>query len=77
MPYYVIGYFVGNFFGKKDSWTKQKKDLMFFSEEEARLLFKDFDLIQFREIEKDGKTASGKEKHWHIYYIIAKKIKKL
>ena len=27
----------------------------------------------FKEVEKDGTTALGKEKHWHIFNIIAKK----
>lgn len=30
------GYFVGNFFEKKDSWTESKKDLIFLSESEVR-----------------------------------------
>ena len=67
------GYFVGNFFGKKDSWVKQNKYLIFLSENEVKDLFTDFELIQFNEIEKDAKIASGEEKHWHIYDIIARK----
>lgn len=69
------GYFVGNFFGKKDSWVENKKNLIFLSENEVKDLFTDFELIQFNEIEKDAKIASGEEKHWHIYDIIAKKYK--
>ncbi len=68
------GYFVGNFFGKKDSWVKHKKHLIFLSENEVKDLFTDFELIQFNEIEKDAKIASGEEKHWNIYDVIAKKI---
>lgn len=67
------GFFVGNFFGKKDSWAKDKKHLNFLCENEVKSLFKDYELIQFKEIEKDAKIASGEEKHWHIYDIIAKK----
>lgn len=67
------GYFVGNFFGRKDSWIKHKKHLIFLSENEVKDLFTDFELIQFNEIEKDAKIASGEEKHWHIYDVIAKK----
>ena len=36
-------------------------------------LFKNFDIIHFKEIEEDRKTALGVEKHWHIYDVIAKK----
>lgn len=32
-----------------------------------------FEIIEFNEIEKDGKTGLGKMKYWHIYNVIAKK----
>ncbi len=74
MQYWKIGYFVGNFFGEKDSWIDLKKDLIFLSENEVKSLFNNFELIQFNKVEKDAKIVSGKEKHWHIYDIIAKKL---
>lgn len=68
------GYFVGNFFGLNDSWTKIKKEMKFLSKEQTLDLFKNsFEIIHFNEIEKDGKTGLGKMKHWHIYNVIAKK----
>ena len=68
------GYFVGNFFGLNDSWAKTKKKMVFLSKEQILALFKDaFKIIYFNEIEKDGETALEKMKHWHIYYVIAKK----
>ncbi len=67
------GYFVGNFFGKKDTWAKTKENLVFLAEQEVKALFCNFELIQFNEIEKNATIASGEEKHWHIYDIIAKK----
>ncbi len=67
------GYFVGNFFGKKDTWAKTKEQLVFLTEEEVKALFNNFELIQFDEIEKDSIIASGEKKHWHIYDVIAKK----
>ena len=51
--------------------------MFFLSKEQVINLFNDvFDIILFKEINEDGKTALGKMKHWHIYNIIAKKIKK-
>ena len=47
--------------------------MTFFSKEEVLNLFKSFEIINFGEMEKDGKTALGKEKHWHIINVIAKK----
>lgn len=65
---------MGNFFGLNDSWTKIKEQMVFLSKEQVSDLFKgSFEIIQFNEIEKDGKTGLGKMKHWHIYNIIAKK----
>ena len=70
----MVGYFVGNFFGLKDSWYSIKKDMTFLSKEQVLDLFKDFKVIKFKENEEDGKTALGSNKHWHTFDIIAKKI---
>lgn len=69
------GYFVGNFFGKNDSWINSKKNMVFLSKKEVMNLFNDFEIIQFKDIEKDTKTVEGELKHWHVYDIIAKKNK--
>ena len=67
------GFFMGNFLVNNDTWKRLKKPLIFFSKEEVLELFKDFKMIKFEEIERDGKTGLGIMKHWHIYNIIAKK----
>ena len=68
------GYFVGTFFGLNDSWVDMKENVVFLSKEQVLELFENsFEIIKFEEIEEDGKTALGTEKHWHIYEIIAKK----
>ncbi len=68
------GYFVGNFFGVKDSWKDIKKDNVFLSKEEVLKLFeKNFEIILFEEIENDKQTANGNMKHWHIFNVIARK----
>ena len=66
------GYFVGNFFGLNDTWTN-RTNMTFFSKEEVIKLFSSFEIINFKEIEKDGRTALGAEKHWHLFNVIAKK----
>ena len=67
------GYFVGNFFGKKDTWAETKENIIFLTEQEVKALFSNFELIQFSEIEKDATIASGEKKHCHVYDIIAQK----
>ena len=48
--------------------------MVFLSKEQVLELFKNsFEIIEFNEVEKDGKTGLGKMKHWHIYNVIAKK----
>ena len=65
---------MGNFFGLNDSWAKIKGQMVFLSKKQVLDLFKDsFEIIEFNEIEKEGKTRMGKMKHWHIYNVIAKK----
>ena len=68
------GYFVGNFFGVKDSWNGIKADMVFFTKEQVMELFVDFEIIRFEEIEKDGLTGLGKMKHWHVFDVVARKI---
>ena len=48
--------------------------MIFFTKEDVLNLFLNFKIIYFKQIEKDGKTALGKTKHWHIFNVIAKKI---
>ena len=64
---------MGNFFGLNDSWANTKKQMVFLSKEQVLNLFKDFEIIYFDEVQKDGYTAIGKMKHWEIYNVIAKK----
>lgn len=67
------GYFVGNFFGTKDEWAKTKEHMTFLSKENCLNLFNEFDIISFKEIEKQGLTGLGEMKRWHIFDVIAKK----
>ena len=58
----------------RDSWVNITEQMVFLSKEQVLELFKDsFEIIEFNEVEKDGKTGLGKMKHWHIYNVIAKK----
>ena len=67
------GYFVGNFFGNNDEWKSRKEEMTFLTKEQVIELFKDFEIIEFKEVEKDDFTGLGKMKHWHIFNVIAKK----
>ena len=69
------GFFVGNFLGDKDSWIKSRQEMTFLSKNEVNKIFNKFQIIYFDEVEIDKPTALGNPKHWHIFNVIAKKIK--
>lgn len=68
------GFFVGNFFGLKDEWNTPTNTKTFLSKEKVIELFKNFDILEFEEIEEDNPTALGKMKHWNTFEVVAKKI---
>lgn len=67
------GYFVGNFLGINDEWKSTKEEMTFLTKEQVIELFENFEIVEFKEIEKDETTGLGKMKHWHIFNVIAKK----
>ncbi|HPT08200.1 MAG TPA: class I SAM-dependent methyltransferase [bacterium] len=66
------GIFVGQFFGKNDSWSNAT-GICVYTEKEIKKFLTNLDIIYFQEEEKDGQTAMDGEKHWHIFHFIAKK----
>jgi len=66
------GYFCGQLFGDRDSWTVYP-DRTHHTREQIQVLLKSFDIEWFDEEEHPGVTALGKEKHWHIFHIVARK----
>ena len=70
----LIGYFVGNFFVENNSKNETKPQMTFLTKVQAMELFENFEIIRFKEIEKDDLTGLGKMKHWHIFDVIAKKV---
>lgn len=69
----IGGVFVGQFFGMNDEWSSREK-MTFVLKEDLLRVFEGYELIKFLEEEKEGKTAAGKNKHWHLYNVIAKKL---
>ena len=67
------GYFVGNFLGVNDEWKSTRKEMTFLTKDQVKEVFKEFEIIDFKEVEKDALPGLGKIKHWHIFNIIAKK----
>ncbi|MBT29191.1 MAG: SAM-dependent methyltransferase [Thalassobius sp.] len=66
------GVFAGHFFGIEDSWNNNP-NMTFHSKNDIEFLFSDFKVEAFKEVNKVGKTISGKEKHWHVFHVVARK----
>jgi SAM-dependent methyltransferase len=65
------GRFSGQLFGDRDEWAAD--GLTVHTRAEAEALLADFELERFDEVEEDGRTALGAEKHWHIFHVVARK----
>lgn len=70
----IGGVFTGHFFGMEDSWAS-KPEMSFHTEADIRELLSDFDIHVLREEKKEGKTALGKDKFWHVFHVIATRIR--
>ncbi len=67
------GVFTGQFFGDRDEWNTGISNMTFHTKNEALALLKGLNVIEFTEEEKNGNTAAGKLKHWHVFHFIAVK----
>lgn len=66
------GRFSGQLFGIHDEMA-DREDMNFHTKEQVEGLFNNFTIEYFEEEDKDGPTASGRTKHWHVFHIVAKK----
>jgi Methylase of polypeptide chain release factors len=66
------GRFAGHLFGKNDSWAVFD-NMSFHTRADIDMMFKDFDIEYFSEVEQDGFEAGGVPKHWHLFNIVARK----
>jgi hypothetical protein len=67
------GIFVGQFFGLEDEWNVPDTKLVFHSKEQVEKLLNGLEVLELKEINKDGKLANGRPKHWHFFNVIARK----
>jgi SAM-dependent methyltransferase len=67
------GRFSGHFFGINDEWASLL-DMTFHSRKEVKFLLRNFEIESFHEKEWEGKTSSGRRKHWHVFSVVARKL---
>lgn len=67
------GYFEGQFFGTRDEWNTPGSPVKFVTREELDELLEGLTPVEIQEEDKEGGTATGVTKHWHVFHVIAKK----
>lgn len=65
------GIFAGQFLGVNDEW--RERGYTVHDKAAVEQLLADFDILHFEEEEKDGDTAIGVRKHWHVFQVLARK----
>jgi len=65
------GLFAGQFLGVNDEWADKGHALV--DNTKLREMLSGFDLIHFDEVEREGETALGNPKHWHVFHVVARK----
>ncbi len=78
------GRFCGQLFGDRDEWasvpvtptaewTPPRNAMTFLTRSEIDELLGDYAIEELIEIDEDGPTATGPDKHWHLFHIVARK----
>ncbi len=66
------GRFCGQFFGERDSWAKLP-DRSHQTRAEVMALLDGLEIEHFEEDEKEAADAEGREKHWHVFHVVARR----
>jgi tellurite methyltransferase len=67
------GIYTGQFFGLRDQWNTPETDMTFLTREQVDELLSDMRVIELKEEEHLGNTATGESKYWHTFQVIAQK----
>jgi SAM-dependent methyltransferase len=67
------GVMAATFFGKHDEWNVPGSNLTFSTQKQVERMFSDLELIELTEVDKDGNTADGAPKHWHVFHLTARR----
>ena len=65
------GLFAGQFLGSNDEWARRGHGLA--DAELLRDMFRDFELIHFDEVQREGETTLKQAKFWHVFHVVARK----
>jgi membrane dipeptidase len=65
------GRFAGQLFGVNDEWART--GLVVQTRAEVEELLAPFEIEHLEEVDREGKTATGETKHWHLFHVVARK----
>jgi membrane dipeptidase len=65
------GRFCGQLFGERDEWAGT--GIVVHTRAEVDELLAPFEIELLDEFDADGKTVIGKNKHWHLFHVVARK----
>ena len=66
------GRFAGQFLGENDSWASDP-DKTIHTKTQVLARLQPFEIEFFAERDEDGITATGNAKHWHVFFVVARK----
>lgn len=69
------GFFAGQLFGPHDSFLTERdpRGMNSHSARDVDRLIKRFDVLHREEAERDGVTALGQSKHWHVHHLVLRR----
>ncbi|MHA2501540.1 MAG: class I SAM-dependent methyltransferase [Candidatus Kariarchaeaceae archaeon] len=67
------GIFCGQLFGVNDAWS-DNESMTFHSRDQVTSLLSGFEILELEEEEGTKGTATGGDKYWHIFHIMARKL---
>jgi len=65
------GLFMGQFLGPNDDWAAQ--GYITHTRAEVEALLGAFEVLHIEEVDQDGRTSMGTDKHWHVFHVVARK----
>ena len=66
------GLLSAQFLGVNDEW--RDRGYTTHTREQVDELLKPFEVLSLEEVERDGETAQGIPKHWHVFHVVARKL---
>jgi len=70
------GVFAGQLFGVNDQWAREPGHhaQVFLTRAQVDELTAGLERLHFEEVERDGETATGKPRYWHVFHMVLRRV---